>query len=147
MSKRLRTGRPIRKNKRHTVKGQWRSQITDARPIEDRPQAAENRSEFGHLEGDLVIDSNNSQVATLVDQKSRFLTVVKLTSRQTTVVVPALAETHERMGPRLRCTLGATSSSRQRRRIKRGVSSVTIRSFWIINGLSAILTRHCRYTP
>ncbi|MGW2514842.1 IS30 family transposase, partial [Streptomyces scopuliridis] len=27
LCKRLRTGRPIRKNKRHTVKGQWRSQI------------------------------------------------------------------------------------------------------------------------
>ncbi|MEU1409589.1 helix-turn-helix domain-containing protein [Streptomyces sp. NPDC005728] len=36
--KRLRTGRPIRKNKRHTVKGQWRSQITDARPIGERPR-------------------------------------------------------------------------------------------------------------
>ncbi|MDX2659057.1 IS30 family transposase [Streptomyces scabiei] len=105
LSKRLRTGRPIRKNKRHTVKGQWRSQITDARPIEDRPQAAEDRSEFGHLEGDLVIGSNNSQVATLVDRKPRFLTVVKLASRHTTVVVPAPAETYERMDSRLRSTL------------------------------------------
>ncbi|MET7311625.1 IS30 family transposase [Streptomyces sp. NPDC005571] len=103
--KRLRTGRPIRKNKRHTVKGQWRSQITDARPIEERPQAAEDRSELGHLEGDLVIGSNNSQVATLVDRKTRFLTVVKLASRHTNVVVPALAETYTRMDSRLRGTL------------------------------------------
>jgi transposase, IS30 family len=36
----LRTGRPIRKNKRHTVKCQWRSQIIGARPIEDRPASA-----------------------------------------------------------------------------------------------------------
>lgn len=87
------------------MKGQRRSQITDARPIEERPRAAEDRSEFGHLEGDLVIGSNNSQVATLVDRKSRFLTIVKLASRHTTVVVPALAETYERMDPRLRSTL------------------------------------------
>ncbi|PWK81102.1 IS30 family transposase [Lentzea atacamensis] len=105
LSKRLRTSRPIRKNRRHTVKGQWRSQITDARPIEERPLAAEDRSEFGHLEGDLVIGSNNSQVATLVDRKSRFLTVVKLASRHTTVVVPALAEAYTRMDPRLHGTL------------------------------------------
>lgn len=105
LSKRLRTGRPIRKNKRHTVKGQWRSQITDARPIDERPLAAEDRSEFGHLEGDLVIGSNNSQVATLVDRKSRFLTVVKLASRHTAVVVPALAEAYTRMDPQLHGTL------------------------------------------
>jgi len=105
LCKRLRTGRPIRKNKRHTVKGQWRSQIRDARPIEERPQAAEDRSESGHLEGDLVIGSNNSQVATLVDRKTRFLQVVKLASRHTTVVVPALAETYTRMDSRLRGTL------------------------------------------
>ncbi|MFE4054550.1 IS30 family transposase [Streptomyces sp. YIM B13518] len=52
-----------------------------------------------------MIGSNNSQVATLIDRKSRFLTVVKLTSRHTTVVVPALIETYERMDPRLRSTL------------------------------------------
>nr|WP_079408288.1 hypothetical protein [Streptomyces sp. 3211] len=45
LCKRLRTGRPIRRNKRHTVKGQLRSQIIDARPIQERPQAAEDRSE------------------------------------------------------------------------------------------------------
>ena len=50
LCKRLRTRRPIRKNKRHTVKGQWRSQIIDARPIEDRPANAEDRSVTGHLE-------------------------------------------------------------------------------------------------
>lgn len=43
--------------------------------------------------------------------------------------------------------MGATSSSRQRRRIKRGVSSVTIQSFWITDGLSAILTRHFDTRP
>ncbi|WP_207922726.1 IS30 family transposase [Micromonospora sp. KC606] len=67
----LRTGRPIRKNKKNTVKGQWRSQITKARPIEERPAAADARSELGHLEGDLIVGVKNSQAATLVDRKSR----------------------------------------------------------------------------
>lgn len=52
-----------------------------------------------------MIGSNNSQVATLVDRKSRFLTVVKLVGRHTTVVFPALALTYERMDLRLRATL------------------------------------------
>jgi len=105
LCKRLRTGRPIRKNKRHTVKGQWRSQIIDARPIEERPATAEDRSMLGHLEGDLVIGSNNSQVATLVDRKSRLLTIVKLASRHTAVVVPALVDAYVGLDPRLRATL------------------------------------------
>ncbi|MGW5301865.1 IS30 family transposase [Rhodococcus aetherivorans] len=105
LCKKLRTRRPIRKNKRHSVKGQWRSQITDARPIEDRPADADDRSALGHLEGDLVIGSNNSQVATLVDRKARFLTIVKLASRHTTTVVPALIDTYTRINPVLRSTL------------------------------------------
>lgn len=102
---RLRTGRPIRKNKRHTVKGQWRSQITDARPIDERPAAASDRSETGHLEGDLVLASKLSQVATLVDRKTRCLLIVKVSSRQSTVVGPALAAIYGRVDSRLRRTL------------------------------------------
>jgi IS30 family transposase len=105
LCKRLRTGRPIRKNKRHTVKGQWRSQIIDARPIDERPTTAEERSTLGHLEGDLVVGSNNSQVATLVDRKSRFLVIVKLPSRHSTVVAPQLIKTYDGLDPRLRDTL------------------------------------------
>jgi len=105
LCKKLRTGRPIRKNKQHTVKGQWRSQIIDARPIEDRPADATDRTTLGHLEGDLIIGSNCSQVATLVDRKSRHLTIVKLSSRHTAVVIPALVEAYTRIDPRLRSTL------------------------------------------
>ncbi|NMM92591.1 IS30 family transposase [Rhodococcus sp. SRB_17] len=101
LCKRLRTRRPIRKNKRHTVKGQWRSQIIDARPIEDRPASAEDRSVTGHLEGDLVIGSKNSQVATLVDRKARYLTIVQTPTRHTTSVVPALVREYGRMDPAL----------------------------------------------
>lgn len=104
LCKRLRTGRPIRKNKRHTIKGQWRSQIIDARPIEHRPATAEDRSELGHLEGDLVIGANNSQIATLVDRRSRYLVIVALRSRHSSVVGPALADAYANLDPRLRGT-------------------------------------------
>ncbi|MFG1892258.1 IS30 family transposase [Micromonospora sp. NPDC049051] len=95
----LRTGRPIRKNKKNTVKGQWRSQIVGARPIEERPAAADARTELGHLEGDLIVGAKNSQVATLVDRKSRYLTMVALPSRHTATVIPALQQAFSLMDP------------------------------------------------
>ncbi|MFI6496626.1 IS30 family transposase [Nonomuraea typhae] len=101
----LRTRRPIRKNKKNTVKGQWRSQITGARPIEERPDAANAQTELGHLEGDLTVGAKNSQVATLVDRKSRYLTMVALPSRHTTTVIPALRQAFSRMNARLVSTL------------------------------------------
>lgn len=105
LCQKLRTGRPIRKNKRNVVKGQWRSQIKGARPIEDRPALADQRAVLGHLEGDLIIGSKNSQVATLVDRKSRFLILVALRSRHTATVIPALTEAYSRMDKRLHGTL------------------------------------------
>jgi IS30 family transposase len=105
LCRKLRTGRPIRKNKRYTVKGQWRSQIIGARPIRDRPIEAEDRSQLGHLEGDLIVGARNSQVATLVDRKSRFLTMVALSSRHTKTVIPALEQALSRMDARLLSTL------------------------------------------
>ena len=42
--------------------------------IEERPKAAETRSQFGHWEGDLVYSSSHKlYVVTLVDRRSRFL--------------------------------------------------------------------------
>jgi IS30 family transposase len=105
LSRKLRTGRPIRKNKRNTVKGQWRSQITDARPIGERGAEADSRLALGHLEGDLIIGAKNSQIATLVDRKSRYLIMVAVKSRHTTTVIPALIRAYARMDPRLRKSL------------------------------------------
>nr|WP_245671783.1 IS30 family transposase [Nocardia amamiensis] len=105
MSKKLRTGRPIRKNKRHSVKGQWRSQIINARPISDRPTDAEDRSVIGHLEGDMVVGPATTQVATLVDRKSRYLIVTKLADRRTETVVEALIDRYATLPATLRRTL------------------------------------------
>lgn len=105
LCRKLRTGRPIRKNKKNSVKGQWRSQIIGARPIEERPAEATHRLTLGHLEGDLIVGARNSQVATLVDRASRFLTMVALTSRHTTTAIPALVQAYARMDERLHGTL------------------------------------------
>lgn len=65
----------------------------------------EARTELGHLEGDLIVGAKNSQIATLVDRKSRYLTMVALPSRHTTTVIPALQQAFSRMDACLRSTL------------------------------------------
>lgn len=89
----------------HTVKGQWRSQNHRGETDRQRPDAANARTELGHLESDLIVGAKNSQIATLVDRKSRYLTMVALPSRHTTAVIPALQQAFARMDARLLSTL------------------------------------------
>lgn len=46
----------------------------DRRSISERPKAAENRTQFGHWEGDLVYNSSQKKyIVTMVDRRSRYL--------------------------------------------------------------------------
>jgi IS30 family transposase len=69
----LRTRRPTRRNIHNTVTGQWRSQITDAVSIRERPAEAEDRAIPGHWEGDLLLGRHWSQIATVVERSTRFM--------------------------------------------------------------------------
>ena len=54
-----------------------------ARSIEQRPEAANSRSELGHWEGDTIVSRKSKTViATLVDRKSRYLTAGKVRSKE-----------------------------------------------------------------
>ena len=77
----LRRHRPLRHSRYYTTRGQWRSQIKNARPISHRPTTADQRAEPGHFEGDLLVGSKNSQVATLVDRRTRETHIVQLPDR------------------------------------------------------------------
>lgn len=77
----LRRHRPIRHGRHYSTRGQWRSQIKQATPIGQRPDAAETREELGHWEGDLVLGSRTTQVATLVDRASRRVHLLQLADR------------------------------------------------------------------
>jgi IS30 family transposase len=95
--RRLRRSRVARKD--------GRGQIVDAISIRERPAEVEDRAVPGHWEGDLLLGSNNSHIATLVERHSRFTTLVKVPSRETDAVVAALARHIRKLPMELRRSL------------------------------------------
>lgn len=85
----LRSKRKFRHAKGHKPgSGQ---QIVAGISIRDRPAIVEDRAVPGHWEGDLICGSKNSYIATIVERQTRFTMLVKLDSKKTEQVVPALA--------------------------------------------------------
>ncbi|MBO1283861.1 IS30 family transposase [Streptomyces sampsonii] len=77
LTQRLRSGRPMRRPKlarRPTGRGIIRGMVS----ITARPAEVEDRKVPGHWEGDLVMGTRPSAVATLVERTSRYTTVVAL---------------------------------------------------------------------
>lgn len=90
LQKRLLSGRPIRRAVSNTTTGQWRSQIKDAVSIDDRPEEVDGRTVAGHWEGDLMIGSQQSQIATVVERATRFTAIVHVASRHAASVTEGL---------------------------------------------------------
>ena len=65
--------------------------MVDAVSIRQRPSEADDRAIPGHWEGDLVLGTIDSEVATLVERTSRFLMLVRLESKNAPHVSDALA--------------------------------------------------------
>jgi IS30 family transposase len=100
----LRGKRRIRRS-RVARKKDGRGQIVDAISIRERPAEVEDRAVPGHWEGDLLLGSKNSHIATLVERQSRFTTLIKLQSRDTDAVVGALARHIRKLPTELRRSL------------------------------------------
>ena len=64
--------------------------IPAAISIRERPAEVEDRAVPGHWEGDLIVGSNNTHIATLVERHSRFVLLAKVKDRNTATVVAAL---------------------------------------------------------
>lgn len=91
LTKHLRSRRPTRRNIHNTVTGQWRSQITDAVSIRERPADAEDRAVPGHWEGDLLLGRGLTQIATVVERTTRFTVLVQLDGRDMNTVARRLS--------------------------------------------------------
>ena len=86
----LRSKRTIRRSKQAGQHGDRRGQITDLVSIRERPPTIEDRAVPGHWEGDLLCGAKNSYIATLVERRTRYVMLAKVTDKETQTVVSAL---------------------------------------------------------
>jgi IS30 family transposase len=94
----LRRTRVMRRSRHHTQKTGTHGRILNTVSISERPATVEDRAVPGHWEGDLLIGSRNSQIATLVERQTRYVMLVKVASKDTETVINALIK-HARKLP------------------------------------------------
>lgn len=86
----LRSQRTMRHGRYKPKDKDGRGQIADAVSIRERPAEAKDRAVPGHWEGDLIVGSNNSHIATLVERHSRYVMLVRVRNKDTKTVIDAL---------------------------------------------------------
>lgn len=69
-----------------------RGRIFDRVSIHERPAEVDTRATPEHWEGDLIVGSNNSHIATVVERSTRFTMLVKVNSKKTSDVVASLSK-------------------------------------------------------
>jgi IS30 family transposase len=93
----LRRTRGMRRSRHHTQKTDDHGHIPDMVCISERPAAVEDRAVPGHWEGDLLCETGQTQIATLVERQSRYVMLVKTPSRDTQTVINALIKTARKL--------------------------------------------------
>jgi IS30 family transposase len=101
----LRSQRVMRRSKHATLKGKGLGKIVDPVHLSERPPEVADRVVLGHWEGDLIVGSGNSYIATLVERHSRYVMLVKVGSNKTAAVISALIAQSKRLPDELYKTL------------------------------------------
>jgi IS30 family transposase len=101
----LRSKRTIRRGKTVTDRRLGKGQIVDPVTISERPAEVEDRAVPGHWEGDMLLGSGFTQIATLVERQTRFVMLIALPSRSTDDVVPAITRHIQTLPEQLRKSL------------------------------------------
>lgn len=86
----LQATRSIRRSRHATLKHSGLGKLNDAISIRDRPARAEDRAVPGHREGDLIVGSGNSFIATLVERHTCFVMLAKVGNKDSYSVIQAL---------------------------------------------------------
>ncbi|BDX21832.1 IS30 family transposase [Polynucleobacter sp. TUM22923] len=82
-----------KRKKRYASGRDRRGQIVGRRPISERPEHIEARSQVGHWEGDTVIGAAHKQaIVTLVERKSGYAVLAKVPNKTSTLVGNAIIE-------------------------------------------------------
>ena len=100
----LRGGRTLRRSRarKPLSRTQW---LDEALLIRERPAEVEDRAVPGHWEGDLLMGSHHSQIATLVERQSRFVMLVRLPAHDSANVVKELGKKILKLPEQLRRSL------------------------------------------
>jgi IS30 family transposase len=105
----LRTQRTLRYPRAQGRHGRGRksgnNQIPEGLCLRERPAEAQDRAVPGHWEGDLLAGTLTSHIATLVERSSRYVMLVKISSRDSSTVIKALSQHIRKLPMELRRSL------------------------------------------
>jgi transposase, IS30 family len=106
LSRHLRTGRTKRRARGASRHGQGRAKVRDMVAITERPAEVADRAVPGHWEGDLLMGTKTSAIATLVERQTRYCQLVALPEgAKAEPVARALAESIATLPAQLRRSL------------------------------------------